>query len=1281
MSVRTDYLNLVVSVNGNAAKKEYSDLKARQAQIVSELKNMRRGTEEYIAKSQELKSVTAQLDEMRGQMDMAALSVKDLRKEISKMRNIRDELDPGSQAFQDMSARIREAEGRLEELRTGTGFVTKAFNFLKSEIASFGALAIGALGINFISEKVGNLIQKNAQLSDTYSDVAKTTGLSAEKVRELNAQLSELRTRTSKRDLLGIAEIGGRLGITQLEELKGFVNAMNQINVALGDQLGDPEEVSRKLGKIVDVFKVKDLYGIEQSLLKAGSAINELGMASTANEGYMVNFANRMGGIAPIARITLPEILALGATLDSFAQTAEVSSTALSKLFVKMTATPEQFARYAGMSAESFSKLIDKNFMEAFIKMLEGVQGNASGMNELVEVLGELNIEGGRVTGVFGVLAENTETLRNQIDISNKAFSEGVSVSNEYALKNENLAAQIERLQKKLMSLWMNDGLQDFLVRAVEHTNTFIAKLSALGKWIQNNATYIKTLIAAYATYRLALAGATANTLRLLAAEKAMAVVRATINFALNVYYAGLILMASKLSLATKAQRALNLVMMQNPYAAVAALIVGLGVALNNLIKKHREAKHEFEKNAIVLKFDFDKKGFEVSKEVDQLRKELKYLYGQKLDITATAISGVVETLGKSAATTAAELAKINYEIEQYEKKVEEERSIKGLIPWMKGQDVRVEYMERYLEKLELERDKTEELLSANESALRQYEELEQEYQAKISGIREEKEARAKELSEEEKKRLQELKEAIQDFERERVLASLTANQREIEAIGDKYAKWLSMTRKFSADYKKLLALMEDEIRAKQAEQDEKILQERYKIAREMVNMVEDEKQKQFESSLSASDREKVQIAKHYEEMMTKLDDALRQKAITEQEHHDYIELLKALHLQQIIALDDKYRVEEENKQAEHLAKKKAFFRELNENPWSDIDPFEMERLRMQAHYDDLEQQAKEHHQKSVLSEQEYADAMKRIAGERSEATIWIEKQEMLSRMQARVEAYGQLADATSQYITMLMSEQRQMTREQKAATFLQISQDTASAISSLVKASEANPANAVTGGAAAALQYAAGLTRIMANIGMAIRVLQSETVPSGSRSLVPSLQQKAEGGYAEVEGRDDQKRYRARLLPRFRQGFLSQPSVVLAGEKGKEYFVSNKMLKMPMVSDIVEGIDALSNGKIKTADFVELLQNTAVMRPYRTGRNPSTGETIEISSPQPPKPAPKDKEEKPNSNREMTQQLKRLNDLLEKGISATAFVGDQTLLDIEKRTGYLKELERQANG
>src|SRR5690606_5066215 len=142
------------------------------------------------------------------------------------------------------------------------------------------------------------------------------------------------------------------------------------------------------LGKLTDTFGIQAAYGIEDSLIRVGSAINELGMASTANEGYMVDFAKRLGGVAPLAKISIQNILGLGATLDSLGQTSEVSSTALSKLFLKMASNADTYAKYAKMEVADFVKLLNEDANEAFIRSLEGVQDNSQGITELAETLG-----------------------------------------------------------------------------------------------------------------------------------------------------------------------------------------------------------------------------------------------------------------------------------------------------------------------------------------------------------------------------------------------------------------------------------------------------------------------------------------------------------------------------------------------------------------------------------------------------------------------------------------------------------------------------------------------------------------------------------------------------------------------------------------------------------------------------------------------------------------------------------------------------------------------------
>jgi len=79
-----------------------------------------------------------------------------------------------------------------------------------------------------------------------------------------------------------------------------------------------------------------------------------------------------------------------------------------------------------------------------------------------------------------------------------------------------------------------------------------------------------------------------------------------------------------------------------------------------------------------------------------------------------------------------------------------------------------------------------------------------------------------------------------------------------------------------------------------------------------------------------------------------------------------------------------------------------------------------------------------------------------------------------------------------------------------KGIALTEIGIDTARAIAGLVAASEANPANAVSFGGAAILQFASGILRIGANIASAVGVLNSSgssapSIPSGASSSVPA--------------------------------------------------------------------------------------------------------------------------------------------------------------------------------
>jgi TP901 family phage tail tape measure protein len=186
--------------------------------------------------------------------------------------------------------------------------------------------------------------------------------------------------------------------------------------------------------------------------------LNSLGAATTANEAYKVEFAKRVGGIAPISGISITRILGLTAMLDQLGQTAEVSSTVFNRMIPKMFTDTEKYATLAGMSVSDFLGLLKEDANEAFIRFLEGLKGNGSGFQSIAKDLEGLGLEGARVTGVLAVLANNTGLLRQQQEYANSEFKRGTSLTNEFNIKNETAQANLEKVIKRFKEMAVQLG-------------------------------------------------------------------------------------------------------------------------------------------------------------------------------------------------------------------------------------------------------------------------------------------------------------------------------------------------------------------------------------------------------------------------------------------------------------------------------------------------------------------------------------------------------------------------------------------------------------------------------------------------------------------------------------------------------------------------------------------------------------------------------------------------------------------------------------------------------
>lgn len=527
-------LVLNIIVNGNKAQSEVGqlgrtiqDTKAKLSAAESEMKKLEKAGKTNSTQYKKLEKDAKQynivlndsrnrLDKLNQSMKLEDQTIKQLRVSLRKLSTLRDQSVPGTKQYENYQKQINAVSSRLTELRVGAQQTGRSLINMSGGLNKYISTAVGGVAsMVAITSGINKAKREFAEFDDVVSDVMKTTNLAKDEVKDLDQALRDITTRTSDEDLLGLGRIAGKLGYTDAAEIQDFIGATNQIVVALNQDLGgDVEGTVNKIGKLIDIFKLKDIYDTEDAFLKVGSAINELGMASTANEGYLVEFARRMAGIGPLAKVDIDEILGLAATLDQLGQTSEVSSTALQKLFLDLAKNAEVYSKYAGLSVDEFRKLLEDDFMGAFTKVMQGVGDSSDGINELAATLGDLGQDGGRIIGVIGSLANNVHIMENQFKIANTAMKDGTSITEEYRIKNENAAAQLEIQRKEVNRLWreLGEKLWPVITSGNKLLVIFLDALKSIIGFLYDNRKIIGLLAVSIATYTVALNAATIAT-------------------------------------------------------------------------------------------------------------------------------------------------------------------------------------------------------------------------------------------------------------------------------------------------------------------------------------------------------------------------------------------------------------------------------------------------------------------------------------------------------------------------------------------------------------------------------------------------------------------------------------------------------------------------------------------------------------------------------------------------------------------------------------------------
>ena len=391
-------------------------------------------------------------------------TLKSLEGELARLKNQQKKATIGSEEYINTSLKIREINGVIKEQKDAVSGLGDAWEDTRTKLADYSNMIMGVQSIFEMVDlgvgKLKDLAKDAAALDDVYADVMKTTGLTHEQVEKLNEAFEKMDTRTSREQLNQLAYEAGKLGINSAEAVEQFVSASDKINIALGDVLGDGAMVT--IGKLADVYakSTKQLSeagdDLEKKMLAIGSAVNMLGQSSTANEGYLVEFLSRMGGIATQANLSADAILGFASALDQDMMKQEMSATAFQKFIMQMIKKPAEFAKAARMEVNQFTELMQKDMNEALLKVLEGFQGKG-GLIALQPIFEDLGLDAARAASVISSMANSIDQIREAQAIANSELTTGSSVINEFNTKNETMQAQAEKAKKRFEAIVLED--------------------------------------------------------------------------------------------------------------------------------------------------------------------------------------------------------------------------------------------------------------------------------------------------------------------------------------------------------------------------------------------------------------------------------------------------------------------------------------------------------------------------------------------------------------------------------------------------------------------------------------------------------------------------------------------------------------------------------------------------------------------------------------------------------------------------------------------------------
>ena len=512
------------------------------AQVANAMKNTAKSAEELGKKAKELEKAQRALEKVE-KLKSAYVNVsKEYLNAARKLHDLKEAYNKTGQSNTELAKKIKEQEKVVNSLNKQKERQKHAFEAARSAIEgenqSLGSYKSQLTKVNSELEKMNKLKEAQKRYEARQENIGKvkefgdrtfnrgiaTAGALAVPmkvymdVEESQADLRKMLGDEAKKYYADIRKISENSPLSQ-PELYEIAGSLAQSGI-VGDQIVEYTNKAQQLKVAFDMStqasgeflaKTKEQLGLtKEQVFAFADTINYMADNTASSAAQLVDFSNRVGGVAKTMGIAKEANIAFGATLISMGKQPEVAATGIKQLYLELgkgadTKRKASAFEFLGLNGDQVAQDMARDAEGTILKVLEKIKGlnTADKAGVLNDLFGEQAIDS------IATLSNQTDKLRENLVKAKSEMANG-AVEKEYKNRMDTLANSLKLAKNQMMNALADLGLAlaPTIKSALEALTPMIKKVA---EWIRQNpklASGIMKAVAGFALLSLGVGGA-----------------------------------------------------------------------------------------------------------------------------------------------------------------------------------------------------------------------------------------------------------------------------------------------------------------------------------------------------------------------------------------------------------------------------------------------------------------------------------------------------------------------------------------------------------------------------------------------------------------------------------------------------------------------------------------------------------------------------------------------------------------------------------------------------